>query len=111
MALSIMHRATGVALSLGIFLLVAWLAALASGPETYARFASFAATWPVKVVIALWILSFCYHFANGIRHLLWDLSIGMERAQARFSAKLVVIATLAAAAALLYVFFLRGGAA
>ncbi len=35
------------------------------------------------------LLCFCFHFANGIRHLLWDAGIGLERKAARFSAKLV----------------------
>jgi succinate dehydrogenase / fumarate reductase, cytochrome b subunit len=111
MALSILHRATGVALSLGILLLVAWLAALASGPEAYAGFQSFASTWPVKLLIGAWLVSFCFHFANGIRHLFWDLSIGIERAAARRSAKIVVVGVVLASALLLYVFFFRGGVA
>ncbi len=110
MALSILHRATGVALSVGILVLVGWLLALAAGPEQYARFATLASSWPVKTLIALWLLSFCYHFANGIRHLFWDLGLGLERAQARLSAKLVIAAVLIGGAMLLYVFFGRSAA-
>ena len=36
MLLSISHRATGVALAVGTILLVYWLAAAASGPESFA---------------------------------------------------------------------------
>src|SRR5688572_21392274 len=111
MALSILHRATGVAMSLGILLLVAWLLALASGPEAYLRYSAFAGSWPVKVVVALGIWAFCFHFANGIRHLFWDMGMGMERAQARASARLVVAVTVVAALFFLYAFFFRGGAA
>lgn len=111
MALSILHRATGVALSCCLLLLVAWLMALASGPEAYAGFAAFAGSWPVQVLLALGVLAFCFHFANGIRHLFWDIGMGLERAQARRSAKLVVALAVLAAVALVYAFFLRGGAA
>lgn len=102
MATSIFHRVTGVALSAGLIVLVAWLAALATGPEAYARFAAFAATWPMKVLLALWIIAFCYHLANGVRHLLWDAGLGMERPQARLGAWVVVCVTVLLSAALLY---------
>lgn len=108
MALSILHRATGLLLSLGLILFVAWLVALAAGREAYASFQSFAGSWPVKVVLGLLLVAFCYHLANGIRHLVWDIGHGLERAQARRSGRIVVIASLLAAAALLCLFFGRG---
>src|SRR5689334_13180947 len=85
MALSILHRATGVVLSLGIVLLVMFLMAVAGGSESYERFAHFAGSLPMRIVMAGCIVAFCYHLANGVRHLCWDLSWGMERAQARRS--------------------------
>lgn len=108
MALSILHRATGLLLSLGLILFVAWLVALAAGPESYASFQSFAGSWPVQVVLGLLLVAFCFHFANGIRHLVWDTGRGLERAQARRSGRIVVVASLLAAAALLWLFFGRG---
>ncbi|RYZ57607.1 MAG: succinate dehydrogenase, cytochrome b556 subunit, partial [Proteobacteria bacterium] len=38
MSLSILHRITGVGLSVGLLLLVAFLVALASGPDSWDRF-------------------------------------------------------------------------
>ena len=108
MATSIFHRATGLALSAGLLVLVAWLAALAAGPDAHQRFAVFAATWPMKVLLGLWIVSFCYHFTNGIRHLLWDAGIGLERPQARRSAAIVVAVVLASSALLVYLFLFSG---
>ncbi len=110
MALSICHRLTGVALSAGLILLVAWLLALAGGAATHDAFARFASTWPVRVVIALFVIAFCYHLANGVRHLVWDTAHGLERHQARASAKLVVVFTVLSSALLIYLFFFsRGG--
>jgi succinate dehydrogenase / fumarate reductase cytochrome b subunit len=111
MALSILHRATGVLLAFGLVLLVAWLTALASGPGAYAGFAAFAGSWPVRLVLALLLGSFCFHFANGIRHLCWDMGWGLERSQARRSGRLVVIATVLLAAPLIYYGLLRGAGA
>jgi succinate dehydrogenase / fumarate reductase cytochrome b subunit len=105
MALSILHRATGVALSAGLVLLIAWLLALASGPERYAAFSAFAGAGLMQIVIGLFIVSFCFHLANGIRHLCWDIGWGLERKQARRSARIVVIAVVLVAALLLWLFF------
>jgi succinate dehydrogenase / fumarate reductase cytochrome b subunit len=105
MALSILHRATGMLLSFGLLLLVGWLIALAAGPDPYANFAAFARSWPVKLGLALLLVSFLYHCANGIRHLCWDIGWGLVRGQARLSARIVVIAVALASAALLYLFF------
>ena len=110
MALSILHRATGILLSFGLLLLAGWLLALARGPSAYEQFAAFAVSWPVKLAMALLLVSFCYHFANGIRHLLWDMGMGLERRQARLSGRVVVVAVVLVSALLLYVFF-AGGAA
>ncbi len=109
MATSIFHRATGLALSAGLLLLVAWLAALAMGAGAHASFAAFAASWPVKGLLALLLVAFCYHLANGIRHLVWDTGRALERRQARLGARIVVIFTVLASALLLYLFFGRGG--
>ena len=51
MAVSILHRATGSALSFGgLGLLLCWLGTLAAGPETYAKFQALAAS-PLGLVI------------------------------------------------------------
>lgn len=77
MAGSILHRATGVALYGGVFVLLAWLICLAAGPETYAGFLAVAGS-PLGLLV--WIglsWSLFYHLAAGIRHLVWDLGHGL----------------------------------
>ena len=108
MALSILHRLTGLFLSVGIVLLAGWLAALAWSETTYLRFTSGNAATLLRIGLALWLVAFLYHLANGVRHLFWDAGLGLERAQARRSAKIVIAAVSVAAIALLYAFFLRG---
>ena len=109
MALSIYHRATGILLSAGLLLLVGWLFALAQGAEAYAAFARVATSWPVRLVLARLLVGFCYHLANGIRHLFWDLGKGMERHQGRCSAPLLLeVTSLASAVRICHVFFSGG---
>jgi succinate dehydrogenase / fumarate reductase, cytochrome b subunit len=110
MALSILHRGTGLALSVGTLLFVAWLAAAASGAEAYATFTGIVGGQPVRVLVGAWVVAYVYHFANGIRHLFWDIGWGLERAQARRSGQVVVVSVIVAAAALVYGLFFAGGA-
>lgn len=79
MAASIMHRATGVALYFGTFLIVAWIVALATGADCYPAIEGLVTAWYGKLVLYLWTVAVLYHFANGIRHMLWDgPGIGFE---------------------------------
>ena len=101
MVLSILHRATGLFLSFGSLILVGWLAAAALGPAAYARFASCAASLPVRLIIAAGLASACYHVFAGLRHLAWDAGYGFEKRAARASGALVLVAAASAFAALL----------
>ena len=94
LATSIANRFTGVALSLGLLLLVYWLMALAGGARSYARATHVLATPIAKLVYAALIVAFCYHLVAGFRHLVWDTGHGLERAQSQRSAWLVVAASL-----------------
>jgi succinate dehydrogenase / fumarate reductase cytochrome b subunit len=92
--LSIIHRITGVGLSLGAVLLVGWLAALAGGPWAYAAFAGHLSAWYGQLLLLGWSWSLLYHLCNGIRHLVWDLGYGYEIKTAYLSGYLTVAASL-----------------
>ena len=78
MMLSILHRATGVALAVGTLLLIALLLALAAGPEPYGAVRGFCASPFGLVLLFGWTWSLCFHLCNGIRHLAWDAGWGFE---------------------------------
>jgi len=110
--LSITHRATGVALSLGTMVLLYWLQAVARGPETYAAAQEFLGCWLVQLVLAGWTWAFFYHLCNGIRHLFWDAGKGFELPQVYASGYTVLAAaTTLTALTWGYVLFVAGGAA
>ena len=94
MSLSILHRITGCAASVGFFVFAWWLMALASGPGAYASAMHLLSTPFAKLLLAGFTFSIVYHFCNGIRHLVWDTGAGLERAQARRSGALVIVAAL-----------------
>lgn len=98
MSLSILHRATGVALFAGLLILSCWLLAAADGPEHYARVAAFLGHPVLKIALIGWVVAFWYHLFAGLRHLAWDLGFGFEKAVARRSGAIVVGATLVAVA-------------
>lgn len=93
--LSITHRATGIALSVGIIYLVAWLCAASSSSETYAIFAWFNGSVVGRICLFGWTLCLFFHLFNGIRHLFWDAGYGFELKAAYNSGWAVVGATLA----------------
>jgi succinate dehydrogenase / fumarate reductase cytochrome b subunit len=92
--LSILHRATGVFMVFGLPLLVYWLVAISAGADSYARALQVFANPLTKAACFLWVLSFMYHLLNGVRHLVWDMGYGFERAVARKSGWAVFIGSL-----------------
>lgn len=76
--LSITHRLTGVALSIGSPLLVYWLIAAAAGPSAYAALRGFLASWLGLLLLLGWTFSLFFHLCNGIRHLFWDAGYGFD---------------------------------
>lgn len=76
--ISIMHRATGAALSLGALLLVWVLSSLAAGPESYASMHGHLSAWYGQIVLFGFTFVLYFHFCHGIRHLLWDTGWGLE---------------------------------
>jgi succinate dehydrogenase / fumarate reductase, cytochrome b subunit len=97
--LSILHRITGVGLSLGALLLVGWVAALAGGPWSYAGFARHLGAWYGQLLLAAWCWTLLYHLCNGIRHLFWDLGYGYSIPVAYRSGYAVVVASVVLTAA------------
>jgi len=91
MALSIAHRFTGVGLAMALCALVYWLASAAAGEGEYQRAVTLLSAWPARLLLLAWLAAFCYHLANGIRHLIWDAGFGLEKAQARRSARVVIV--------------------
>lgn len=89
--LSILHRISGVLLSVGTVLMVVWLVALAQGEQAYQAMIGFMSSAPVLVALVGWTLALFYHLLNGIRHLLWDTGTMLELKPARASGWMVVV--------------------
>jgi succinate dehydrogenase / fumarate reductase cytochrome b subunit len=95
MVVSILHRATGIALSLvGLAVLAWWLMALAQGPEAYATFTR-AAHSPIGLVVLVGLTwSFFQHLLSGVRHLVMDTGAAFELGVNKTFAILTIVGSL-----------------
>jgi succinate dehydrogenase / fumarate reductase cytochrome b subunit len=93
---SILHRASGAGMFLMLPLLI-WLLQLSLGttPESAASFKAVADNLFVRLILFGLIWAFLHHFCMGIRLLLIDLHIGVEKQQSRTSAQAVFAVSLA----------------
>lgn len=104
--LSILHRMTGFALVIGTIILVLWLYTAAYSPAHYYDVQAVMSSIMGRILMFGWTLAFFYHFANGIRHLMWDTGSGFEMKQVNSSGIIVLIFTaLTTAASWWFVFF------
>jgi succinate dehydrogenase / fumarate reductase, cytochrome b subunit len=95
--LSILHRVSGAGLFLFLPVLLWLLQSSLTSPETFALFKSVLALWPAKVVAAGLAWAYCHHFCAGIRFLLLDFHIGLDKESARKSAAISFVVSIALA--------------
>jgi succinate dehydrogenase / fumarate reductase cytochrome b subunit len=93
-ALSILHRVTGVGLSVGLVLFVYWLVAAATGADAYAQAQRGFAHPLLRLLLLGFSFAFFYHLLNGARHLVWDAGYGFEKKTARLSGWLAFLGGL-----------------
>jgi succinate dehydrogenase / fumarate reductase, cytochrome b subunit len=95
MVVSILHRATGIALSFaGMGILTWWLFAISAGSDAYATFTK-AATSPVGLIVLIGITwSFLQHLLSGIRHLVMDTGAAFELGTNKTFAILTIVGSV-----------------
>ena len=109
MAASILHRVSGVGATVGLVLVLWWLGALVSGPESYAKFIGWvwadlsAETWSgigivwglihvfLKIVVVGCSWALFAHALTGVRHFLLDTGAGYELDANNFWATATII--------------------
>lgn len=95
MVVSILHRATGIALSVaGLAILSWWLMALAIGPTAYATFDR-AVHSPIGLIVLVGLTwSFFQHLLSGIRHLSMDTGAAFELGVNKRFAVLTIVGSI-----------------
>lgn len=94
MVTSILHRATGIALSVGTLLVVWGIVALATSESAFDTFKTCIGS-PLGIILLVgWTWSLTYHLCNGIRHLVQDAGAGYQISQFVRSSWLSVIGSI-----------------
>ncbi len=72
MASSIFHRASGVALYIGSFVVTALIVSAAMGPDAYSVVEGVVFSIPGKILMFAFTAAVVYHLLSGVRHMIWD---------------------------------------
>jgi succinate dehydrogenase / fumarate reductase cytochrome b subunit len=87
---SILHRASGMALFLALPLILLAFQTSVRSPESYAALLTLLDTWLIKLILIGLSWAFFHHFFAGIRHLLQDIHWMTSLQKARFSGRVVL---------------------
>jgi succinate dehydrogenase / fumarate reductase cytochrome b subunit len=76
---SIVHRITGVILSVGLLLFVGSLLTISVGEDAYVTMQNLMNHALGTLILWLFIYALFFHLCHGVRHLIWDAGSGFER--------------------------------
>jgi succinate dehydrogenase / fumarate reductase cytochrome b subunit len=91
---SIFHRASGMLLFLLLPFILYLLDLSLTSEISFEYFRGFTSHWFVKLVILALSWAYLHHFCAGIRHLLMDVHVGLEKDSSRKSAVAVFAVSL-----------------
>ncbi|MFD2111752.1 succinate dehydrogenase, cytochrome b556 subunit [Thiorhodococcus fuscus] len=98
---SILHRASGVLMVLTIPFAAILLHLAASGQQGFESAAGLLDSWWVGLFLVGLVWSLMHHLLAGIRHLVLDIGVGLDRPVARSTAATVLVAGLVSSLLLL----------
>ncbi|MEC8996464.1 MAG: succinate dehydrogenase, cytochrome b556 subunit [Pseudomonadota bacterium] len=102
--LSISHRIAGVILSGVSIIIPAGLYFFSFGENIFTEFLNFFNHYFFKFILIFLIFILSYHLFNGVRHLLWDLGVGLEIKESYLTGYLVIFLSFASTFALIFIF-------
>jgi len=104
MTMSIVHRITGAALYFGTLLVAWWLIAAATSERYFDLVNWLYGSWIGRLVLFGYTWALLHHMAGGIRHLIWDTGMGLEK----HTASKIAWATLACSTVLTLLVWIAG---
>ena len=109
MMMSIVHRITGVALYLGMFVVAWWLAATAYAPSSFATFQNIWSSLLGRLILLGFTWALLHHMLGGIRHLIWDLGYGFDAAEREWLARATLVGSILLTVLLwIVIYFVKG---
>ncbi|MEJ1159813.1 succinate dehydrogenase, cytochrome b556 subunit [Prosthecomicrobium sp. N25] len=94
MAMSIVHRITGVALYGGTLLLAIWLVSAAAGKQSFDSVQWFFGSFLGILVLFGFTWALWHHMLGGIRHLIWDMGLMLEADNRMMLARVTLIGSI-----------------
>lgn len=91
---SILHRISGFSLFVMLPFLLCLLDQSLRSPDTFAALQDLVSPWYVKIIILGLSWAYLHHFCAGVRHLVMDVHIGLDKDSARKSAVTVLTISL-----------------
>ncbi len=79
MVMSITHRITGAALYFGTLIIVWWLVAASTSPSYFETVNWVLGSFIGRLVLFVYTWVLIHHMIGGIRHLVWDTGLGLEK--------------------------------
>lgn len=95
---SILHRASGMLMFILLPFVLYLLEKSLTSEDSFSALKSLASLWFVKLIILALSWAYLHHFCAGIRHLLMDFHIGLDKDSGRKSAVSVLAVSLTLAA-------------
>ena len=92
--MSILHRSTGIGLSLGLLFISIWLLCLSFGLEYYSLFELFFFNFAGKIIISIILICFTFHFFDELRKLFWVFGIGLDVKMIKITSYIVIFCSL-----------------
>ncbi len=93
---SIFHRISGVLMVASIPVAAFLFDQAVSGPEGFAYAVAFFDHWLVRLALVALAWSLLHHLFAGIRYLLLDLHLGLDRESSRRSANVTIVSAVVA---------------
>lgn len=91
---SILHRISGLLMFLLLPFILYLLEQSVTSETTFDYFKGIISNWFVKLVILVLVWAYLQHFCAGIRHLVMDMHVGLDKDSARKSAATVLFVSL-----------------
>ncbi len=89
--MSIAGRIVGVGLALSLLAVLAWFVAVVWRPEFYDQSMAFLDNPLTKYVFIAWAFFIFFYIGNGIRHVLWDIGIGVNERSGIMTGNVVLV--------------------
>ena len=94
MAMSIIHRATGIAMYFGTLLVAWWLIAAATGQGYFDLVNWIMGSIIGRIILFGYTWALLHHMLGGLRHFVWDLGYGFDPAVSTKMAKITIVASI-----------------